>query len=61
MGVHKKNMIKCSKTDPEQYVWPNRCMEGWEEYEFGEYENEETCQAGESYFSNFKFHAIPLQ
>ena len=46
--AHEKYMIKCQQTQPEQYVWPNRCMDGWEECEFGEDEIEETCQAGKS-------------
>ena len=48
--THEKYMIKCINTVPDQFVWPNRCMDGLEECEFGEDENELTCQAGTCLF-----------
>ena len=44
--AHKDYMIKCADTYPEQYVWPRRCMDGWEECENGEDENPATCDVG---------------
>ena len=44
--AHKEHMIKCVDTYPDQYVWPRRCMDGWEECENGEDENPATCDVG---------------
>ena len=41
--AYKRHMIKCETTEPEQYVWSRRCMDGWAECQNGEDENADTC------------------